>query len=210
MSARRALDVVCGALGTASVTVALMLMFTPVADAINRQFALRPRIDPADAIVVLGASGVRGDGSLGNDSLRRTMKGIDLYRQGLAPVIVLSGGANERGQVEADVRSRLAVASGVPERAIVTETAARTTREEAANIAATLAPKGTRTILLVVDLQGTRRASALFEQRGLRVLPAPTGDPDGETLAPEHRLRLARDLAVELTAWSYYRLAGHL
>jgi uncharacterized SAM-binding protein YcdF (DUF218 family) len=210
VSARRALDVVCGAIGAASVTAGLVLMFTPVADAINRQFALRPRIEPADAIVVLGASGVRADGSLGNDSLRRTMIGIDLYRRGLAPLIVLSGGTNERGQVEADVRSRLVVASGVPERAIATETAARTTREEAANIAATLAPKGVRTILLVVDLPGTRRASALFERRGLRVFPAPTEDPDGETLAPEHRLQLARHLAVELTAWSYYRLAGHL
>jgi uncharacterized SAM-binding protein YcdF (DUF218 family) len=210
VTAPRLLDGACLAIGGTTLALGLLLMFTPLADALNRQFALRPRLEPADAIVVLGASGVRADGSLADDSMRRTMKGIDLYRQGLAPVLVLSGPANSSGHVEAEARSRLAVGCGVPRDAILTESAARTTREEAVNISATLAPKGVRTILLVVDLQGTRRASALFEPRGLRVLPAPTEDPDGETLSPEHRLRLVRLLAIEVTAWSYYRLAGYL
>src|SRR2546429_455759 len=85
---------------------------------------------PSDAIVVLGGW-VSPSGLLSLESLRRTNRGIDLYRRGLAPVLVLLGGATGGGPTEADVRAEQARLRGVPPDAILTEARARTTREEA-------------------------------------------------------------------------------
>src|SRR2546426_652314 len=52
------------------------------------------------------------------------------------------------------------------------------------------------------------RSRALMERAGFVVRPAPTaaGGPSN----PEARLGLVRDIAIELTAWAYYRLRGIL
>jgi uncharacterized SAM-binding protein YcdF (DUF218 family) len=67
---------------------------------------------PAEAIVVFGAKAYRN----GTPSLAladRVNHGIMLWHQGLAPVLVMSGGADE-----VPVMKRLAVEAGVPEAAI--------------------------------------------------------------------------------------------
>src|SRR6516225_5243286 len=73
-----------------TVTLAMIVSaFTPLWNAAGRRLAVKPVLEPADAIVVLGG-GVRG-GELGAESLRRTIYGIELYKRGLAPILVFSG-----------------------------------------------------------------------------------------------------------------------
>ena len=140
---------------------------------------------------------------LADSSLRRAVRGIALERQGLAPVIVFSGGLGGGTVSEAEVRAALARDLGVPADHILTDTEARTTREEAIRLPRLLSSIGARRILLVTDPQHMARAMALFQRAGLEVLPAPAEDP-------ERSADLARAVLSEWLARLYYRLAGYL
>ncbi len=56
---------------------------------------------------------------------------VALYRAGLAPTLLFTGGAVHNQHVEAQVMAELAVAHGVPAAAIAVETQARDTFENA-------------------------------------------------------------------------------
>jgi uncharacterized SAM-binding protein YcdF (DUF218 family) len=198
------------AVGAVSLALFLAVAFTPVAAWASRWLAVRAALAPASAIVVLGGGGVRADGSLTDVSLRRTLHGIDLYQRGLAPLLVVSGPRLRAARAEGEARAALARRLGVPAAAIVTETAARTTREEAVRIAATLAPRGARRVLLVADAQGMRRALAVFRHAGLEPLPAPADDVPGAPGTPTARLLVAQRVLVEAVATAYYLAAGYL
>jgi uncharacterized SAM-binding protein YcdF (DUF218 family) len=186
-----------------------LLAFSPVASLLASLLSVDARWEPAAAIVVLGGGGVRGDGTLTDMSLRRTLHGIQLYRRGLAPRLLFSGSISSAGHVEADVRAAFAREVGIPVSVVLTESRARTTREEATLIAGRLLP-GARRILLVADAEGMRRAQAVFERAGFEVLPAAADDVPHVALRPEERLRLMRRVAIESIAWLYYRVAGYV
>ena len=204
------ISLVLRCVGAASLLAFGVVAYTPAPNLVDRVFSAPARVEPADAVIVLGAGGVRADGTLSDTSLRRTLYGIALYRRGLAPLLVLSGPASAGGLVEADVRSALAREAGVPPTAIVVEATARTTREEASRMSALLRPRGVRRVLLVVDSQGAYRAARLFERSGLDPLLAPADDVAPLDDSPEGRLALARRLAIEMVALAYYRAAGYL
>ena len=190
-------------LGLAALLVFVVAAFTPVSNWLNAWMAGAARIEPADAIVVLGRGGADSDGVLTNRSLRRLMHGIELYRERLAPLLVLSGTGEETG-----ARAVLAEGLGVPATVIMQVSSVHTTREEAARIGELLLPRGRRRILLVGDPIDMPRARAVMERAGFTVLPAPTA-ATGPSL-PEGRLGLLRDIATELGGLAYYRITGRL
>jgi uncharacterized SAM-binding protein YcdF (DUF218 family) len=163
-----------------------------------------PDVGPAEAIVVLGAS-ANADGTLGDASLRRAVAGIRLYREGLAPRLLLLGLVGE-----AEARARLAVSLGVPRDAIVTEGEQPTTRDEARRVGVVLGQQHVRTILLVTDVLHMRRARGLFARAGLTVRPAPTDTGVLGASVPETRLLLTRHVAQEVAALVYHKLFGYL
>ncbi len=190
-------------LGLAALLVFVVAAFTPVSNWLNVWMAGAARIEPADAIVVLGRGGADSDGVLTNRSLRRLMHGIELYRERLAPLLVLSGTGEETG-----ARAVLAEGLGVPATVIMQVGSVHTTREEAERIGELLLPGGRRRILLMGDPIDMPRARAVMERAGFTVLPAPTA-ATGPSL-PEGRLGLLRDIATELGGLAYYRITGRL
>ncbi len=128
-------------LGLAALLVFVGAAFTPVSNWLNAWMAGAARIEPADAIVVLGRGGADSDGVLTNRSLRRLMHGIELYRERLAPLLVLSGTGEETG-----ARAVLAEGLGVPATVIMQVSSVHTTREEAERIGELLLPRGRRRI----------------------------------------------------------------
>jgi uncharacterized SAM-binding protein YcdF (DUF218 family) len=193
--------------GATALAGLLTIVFTPLPGLVSGWLSRSAPLRAADAIVVLGGGGLRDNGDLTSSSLRRTYHGLRLFQRGLAPLMVLSGPAVAGGPAEAIVRARFAESCAVPRDAIALETAALTTREEAKNIAASLLPRGVKTILLVGDAEGMTRAERLFDAAGFDVVPAPTADVAGGR--PEEQLAVARRVAMELTAWVYYTLAGY-
>jgi uncharacterized SAM-binding protein YcdF (DUF218 family) len=195
-------------LGAAGLIGLGVAAFTPLANALNAWMAGAPRLEPAEAIVVLARGGVDADGVLTNASLRRTLLGVTLYRNGLAPLLVFSGGISPDGLDEAAVRAALAGGLGIPAGAVLTASPVRSTRDEGAVVRRLLEPRGIRRILLVADPVDMPRTRAVFERVGFAVLPAPTASSGPSD--PESRLSLLRDLAVEMLGLVYYRLAGHI
>src|SRR5258706_3124726 len=137
--------------GAAGLALFVAAAFTVLPQAVSRLLSVTGSREATGAIVVLAGGGVRDDGSLSDVSLRRTVYGLELYRRGLAPLLVFSGAASANGHVEATVRAELARACGVRPAAILAEPEGRTTREEAVRIAALLQARGIHKIVLVVD-----------------------------------------------------------
>src|SRR5437879_930500 len=109
------------AVGLAGIALLFVAAFTPLPELIAAWATIPPQIAHADAIVVLAGS-LSPSGALSVGSLRRTVHGIVLFREGLAPLLVLSGGpAIGKELREAEVRAGLARTFGVPREAILTD-----------------------------------------------------------------------------------------
>jgi uncharacterized SAM-binding protein YcdF (DUF218 family) len=197
------------ATGAVALAVFGLLAFTPLAGAVSRRLETTLELRPADAIVVLGAGASR-DGQLSNQSLRRLIGGLTLYRRGLAPRVIVMGPTHEGGPVEAEIRADQARDLGIPAEALVIESQGVTTRHEAALAAARLRETGGRRVLLVTGVQHMHRARLLFARAGLEVIPAPVVEISADAERPENRLELARLVVQEAIARMYYRLAGEL
>ena len=197
-------------LGVFAVSLFFLVALTPLSNVAGKTFAVVPERKSADAIVVL-AAGLMTGGSLPDESMRRAIAGIELYNQRLAPVLVFSGRGrpNEPQHTEAEQRSLMAQAVGMPAEAILKEETANTTREEAIRISRLLVHRGLRKILLVTDSVHLRRAKLVFENTGLEVFPVPSDNYPASVVSSWDRLWLASRLVEESAALTYYRLAGY-
>src|SRR5665213_930195 len=81
-----------------------------------------------DAILIFGYP-TNPDGTPSPEQRERVLEAVRQYRAGVAPVMILSGGAVHNRFVEANVMAKLAESSGVPSRAIVEEPHAMNTIE---------------------------------------------------------------------------------
>ncbi|HEY0971636.1 MAG TPA: YdcF family protein [Gemmatimonadales bacterium] len=133
----------------------------------------RDEARPADAIVVLGAAQYVGRPSPVFKA--RLDHAIALYRQGLAPTLVLTGG---RGQ--GDTTSEAAVArayarrAGVPDSALLAEESGRTSTESLIAAAQLLHAHQKDTIILVSDPFHVLRLRVLAGRLGLTAYTSPT------------------------------------
>jgi uncharacterized SAM-binding protein YcdF (DUF218 family) len=127
----------------------------------------------ADAIVVLGAR-VLEDGTPSSALTARTEHGARLYREGVAPLLLITGGSVGHPRPEAEVAAELARRFGVPDRALLLERQSRSTIENATLSAPLLRDRGAGRIALVTDPYHLFRATRCFWREGFEVLPAPT------------------------------------
>ena len=166
---------------------------------------------PVGAIVVL-SGGIRHNAAdpsgaaLLPVTLERLAGGAALARRTGLP-LVLSGGRVEPGPTEAEVmQATLRRDFGLEARYL--ETRSRTTRENARETAALLAPAWIKNVVLVTSAVHMRRAVAEFEAAGVTVIPAPVGG----TIAPGRGLIawLPRAAALARSSEALYELLGGL
>ncbi|MGQ0688567.1 MAG: YdcF family protein [Limnobacter sp.] len=143
--------------------------------------ANRPLPPNVDAIVVLGGGlegrydGVRALPDL-NDAGDRVWQGARLYKQGVAPRMVLSGGlfqADPRKEAEAPGMKIFMLDMGVPENALVIEGNSRTTFENALRTRELLGEDSSN-IALVTSAFHMGRSVLWFEKAGFTVYPVRT------------------------------------
>lgn len=199
----------CRLLGFCGVAFFLIAAFTPMPSILSYWLSPPPRLERAEAIVVLGA-GAWPDGVLSDSSVRRALHGMLLYRKGLAPLLVFLGPGSDDGPAEAEIRARLARELGIPPTAILAEAGVWTTREEALRMGAVLPAKGVRKILLVTEAHHMARARTFFERAGFEVLAAPVQEISSDADSPEGRLKLMRRMLQEFLAYTYNWAAGYL
>jgi uncharacterized SAM-binding protein YcdF (DUF218 family) len=136
-------------------------------------WAHRDMARPASAIVVLGAAQYVGHPS---PVLRaRVDHALVLWRRGLAPRIIFTGGFGDRDTTsEAAVAQRYAIDHGVPPRAILIENAGRSTAESLQHVAVLMDAEPTREVILVSDPFHMLRLSIIARRLGLVPLTSPT------------------------------------
>jgi uncharacterized SAM-binding protein YcdF (DUF218 family) len=128
---------------------------------------------PVAAIVVLGAAQYVGHPS---PVLRaRLDHAIDLFRRGMAPRIIFTGGFGDHDTTsEAAVGQRYALEHGVPRRAILIENSGRSTSESLQNVAKLMDAEPSRDVILVSDPFHMLRLSILARRYGMTPYASPT------------------------------------
>jgi uncharacterized SAM-binding protein YcdF (DUF218 family) len=127
-----------------------------------------------DAVVILGAAQYNGRPS---PVLRaRLDHGLDLWRAGLAPRIIVTGGVGRRGDrfSEAAVGRAYLLDQGVPAAAIVEESRGRSTEASMTAVADWLRHHRLATVLLVSDPFHMARLRLEARRTGLEAYTSPT------------------------------------
>jgi uncharacterized SAM-binding protein YcdF (DUF218 family) len=159
------------------------------------------RIDtqrPAHAIVVLGAA--QWDGKPSPVLKARVDHAVGLWRRGLAPILVMTGGRGPGDTTtEAAVERRYAMSLGVPAGAIRLEPASRSTSESLRNVAAMMGPAA-REVILVSDPFHMLRLSILAHRFGLKPRTSPTRtSPISASAARSWQYSLKESVKVPVT-----------
>jgi uncharacterized SAM-binding protein YcdF (DUF218 family) len=136
------------------------------------RFGQRERQVPADAVVVLGARVLAG-GVPSGALQARVERAVALYRRGLAPRLVFSGGVGVHPPSEARVMRALAVSLGVPEAACLLEEQSHSTEQNARHSVAVLRAVGARRVVVVSDPYHLLRARQYFRLHGVEVATVP-------------------------------------
>ena len=158
---------------------------------------------PADAIVVLGAAH-HGD-TPSPVFVARLDHAIDLWLNGVAPYLLLTGGqAKGDTWAEADVARRYAEDRGVPATAILAERSGRDTAGSLRNVAAIMRAKGLRSALFVSDRTHMLRVLRVAADLGLQAHGSPTATSPSD-LRPSARVA---STVHELGALAVYLVAG--
>jgi len=126
----------------------------PLLTAAGRFLIVQDAIERADVIVVL--AGGRGD--------ERVRQAAQLYREGFAPTVLLSGGETMAGISIPEVQRRQALAYGIPARALVIEGDSTSTREQAERVRPMLEARGIRRAIVVTSSFHTRRTRYVFRK----------------------------------------------
>jgi uncharacterized SAM-binding protein YcdF (DUF218 family) len=132
-----------------------------------------------DAIIVLGYPADR-DGNPTPEQLARVTEAVREYERGVAPRLIMTGGAARNGFVEARVMARSAQAEGIPESAIVVEPEARDTIENACFAGRIMKARGWRSAEVVSSASHLPRAAIIISGLPLkwRAHAAPPLEPE--------------------------------
>jgi uncharacterized SAM-binding protein YcdF (DUF218 family) len=161
------------------IAIAALLTFLIVTGIRIADEGSRQELHHADAIVIFGAAEYSGRPS---PVLRaRLDHGFDLFRQGLASVVITTGGAASdpsfsEGGVGRDYLQR----RGIPERNLIAETQGSDTAQSAVRVAAIMRANGLHSCVAVSDAYHVFRIKRLLEHEGIGpvyVAPRPDSRP---------------------------------
>ena len=114
-----------------------------------------------DAIIVLG-NPADSDGNPTPEQLARVTEAVHEYERGVAPRLILTGGAVRNRFVEARVMARTAQAQGIPEPAILVEPESRNTLQNACYAERIMKAHGWRSAEVVSSASHLPRAAIIF------------------------------------------------
>ena len=128
---------------------------------------------PVDAIVVMGAA--QYDGRPSPQLAARLDHALELWSQGVAPVMVVTGG-NQPGDrfTEAEASANYLIAHGVPADAILQETHGHSSYASLDGVATMLREHGLFRILVVSDPFHSLRSRLIAQELGLVAYVSPT------------------------------------
>lgn len=151
----------------------------------------------ADAIIVFGCK-VNSNDRPSWALYDRMKTACDLYAAGLAKVVIVSGGPGEGSAHETDIMKEIAIASGIPESAIVVDREGLDTAATVTNTIPMLRDREMRRVLAVSHFYHLPRIKLTYRRAGLDVFTVPAKETHRLQLLPFY---LAREVAA---LWTYY------
>jgi uncharacterized SAM-binding protein YcdF (DUF218 family) len=137
---------------TAVACVLIVYFSIPMSDTQQHQF---------DVILVLG-NPANDDGSIATVARSRVLEGIRQYRAGVAPRLLMTGGAVKNRFPEGEVMRQFALSQGVPAEALFAETQSRNTLQNAFYSYKIMQAHGWTSVMVVSSPTHLRRASLIF------------------------------------------------
>jgi len=155
----------------------------------------KQELRPAEAIVVFGAA--EYDGRPSPVFRARLDHANELFRKGLAPVVITTGGAAADPKYsEGGVGHDYLMRKGIPEAALIAETQASNTAESASRVAVIMRTNRMGTCIAVSDAYHMFRIRKLLEHEGMQALLAPRPDSKPKSAGQ-------RTLAIMRESFSY-------
>ena len=152
----------------------------------------------AEAIVVFGAAEYSGHPS--PIYRARLDHAYTLFKQGMAPLIITTGGAAEDPRFsEGGVGRDYLVSRGVPDGAIVAETQSSDTSQSAERVANILRANGMHTCLAVSDGYHMFRVKQMLKREAITAYASPR--PDSKLPSRSERVRVKLREVMSYTAW---------
>jgi uncharacterized SAM-binding protein YcdF (DUF218 family) len=166
----------------------------------------RDETRPVDAIVVLGAA--QFNGTPGGVFEARLQHAVDLWKQGLAPFLVVTGGKLP-GDIttEGATARKWAIAHGVPRTAILGEYEGRNTLESLEAVARIMREHGLGSALFVSDRTHMLRVLRMASDQGIVAWGSPTQTSPTDLEAARRRYSMVHEIAGLV---AYYVGGGHL
>ena len=129
-------------------------------------------ITEADVALVFGTSVYRDEPS--PVFAERINHGIWLYREGYVSKILISGGKEHYGSIEAEAARRYAKEKGIPENDILIETESKNTEENIVYSKDLILKNGFNKIIMVSDPLHMKRIMKISEDNDLNAVASPT------------------------------------
>jgi len=152
---------------------------------------------PADVIVVLGARAY-ADGRASDALSERVFTAVRLYKEGLAPRLLFSGGPGDGAIHETESMRRLAMRNGVPDSAITLDRDGLNTRATARNTRSYLDRSGARRVLVVSHFYHLPRVKMAYQRENIEVCTVPA---DAQRTLQSLPWLMTREVAA---VWLYY------
>jgi vancomycin permeability regulator SanA len=180
------------------VLVAVAALFVVTYRTIDQRSG-RDESRPADVILVLGSAVWPNEQP--SPSLRaRTQRAIELYQEGYAPYLLLSGGLGRYPPEEAEVMRRLAVDAGIPQEALFLDKEAHSTWESVQNAREIMEQQGWETAIVVSDPFHIYRSLLMAEDAGIQAYGAPALESTTYTVPMRRAFYTSREV---LALWWY-------
>jgi vancomycin permeability regulator SanA len=145
--------------------LAIVLAFT-LAAALIVADGLTDDIQAADVAIVPGNT-VEKDGHPSERLRARLDQTVALYRQGLFPDVIVSGGVGSEGFDEAEVMKRYLIEKGLPEGSIHVDSGGATTRLTARNASRMMRENGWQSAMVVTQYFHVPRTRLALKRSGV-------------------------------------------
>jgi uncharacterized SAM-binding protein YcdF (DUF218 family) len=158
---------------------------------------------PTDAIVDMGAA--QYDGRPSPVFAARLDHAIDLFREGVARRLIVTGGKREGDRTTEAASARIyAVQHDVPDEAIISEDQSRTTLQSIRGVAALMRDEGFESAIFVSDPSHMLRVLRMASDEGITAYGSPTRSSPLERDA----VRRLDAIIHELGALAFYFISG--
>ena len=155
----------------------------------------------ADVIIVLGAAEYSGHPS--PTFKARLDHALDLYKRGLAPIVIVTGGSGADTKFsEGGVGRDYLVEQGVPDTSIIAEMQSSDTHQSAERVANIMRANNMRTALAVSDGYHMYRVREMMAKEGIDVFAAPR--PQTKQLSFTQEILVNLRECISYTLWKLH------